>query len=162
MTETIKPTLAMTPVPTFRVKYLDLQEFISQVYSMDFDFLRAAGLTNGMIPEYTVQGTILPALDGLRARLRMGRSVNNISLILNDLAAEGHIPLGRYIIDTHKKRDDTELYRTLLYETKNPGSPECMAFKAAHRQNKVLQERFAILDEEMLKELHRSRRKQEL
>jgi hypothetical protein len=152
----------MTPVPTFRVKYLDLQAFISQVYNLDFDFLYAAGLTNGMIPEYSVSGTIPPALEGLRSRLHMGRPINNISLILNDLAAEGYISPGRYIIDTHKKRDDTELYRRLLLETKNPGSPECMAFKAAHRQNKVLQERFAILDEEMLKELHRSRRKQEL
>jgi hypothetical protein len=154
-----KPTLRMVPIPTFRVKYLDLQEFISQVYHMEFDFLHAAGLTNGMIPEYQVDGTITPPLEGLRARLHMGRPINNITLILNDLVSSGQIPKGTYIVDTHKKRDDTELYRALLLETRNPQSPECMAFKAAHHRNKTLQERFAILDEEMTKELHRSRRK---
>jgi hypothetical protein len=153
-----RPTLKMISIPTFRVKYLDLEAFIKTIYGFDCDVLYIAGVTHGMIPEYIVNGVVPDHLKGLSSRLNMGKPIKNLCLILNDLAAEGHIPKGNYLLDTHKEEDDTEVYRVLLMETQNPDSPECVEFKRRRAKNETLQERFAILDREMKQALSRARR----
>jgi hypothetical protein len=143
---------------TFRVKYRNLEAFIQKRYGFECDVLKAAGVTNGMIPEYVVDGRIPGKYRHLLGRLRGGRTVNNLCLILNDLAAKNLIPVGNYVIDTHRQQDDTETYRFLLRETKSPDSPECMEFKRRRKNDTTLQERFALLDQEMRQMINRSRR----
>lgn len=97
-----KPKLEMLVLPVFRVKYRKLEEYIAAVYRFEFDFLFATGQVAGQCPEYQITGKIEGHAWLDRAHeLRCGVRTRDVSLILNVLAADGFIPTGKYIIDTH-------------------------------------------------------------
>jgi hypothetical protein len=98
-----KPKLKAAIVPVFRVKYQDLERYIRQVFGFEFDLLYTTGSVNGLCLEYQVRGAG-PQITSQQANdLRRGRHNRNLPLMLEVLAADGYIPAGRYIIDTHDK-----------------------------------------------------------
>ena len=96
-----QPKLRMRVVPKFQVHHKDLEQFIQAVFGFEFDFLFAAGVTNGTGVEYTVTGE-LPTNSWLQKadELRQGRRSRNMSLILAVLAYDRYIPVGYYTIIT--------------------------------------------------------------
>jgi hypothetical protein len=99
-----KPKLMAAIVPVFRVKYQELERFIERVFGFEFDLLFATGCINGVCPEYQVHGAGPQITSGQATDLRRGRRSRNLPLILEVLAADGYIPTGRYIIDTHEEK----------------------------------------------------------
>ncbi|MFA6364707.1 hypothetical protein [Methanoregula sp.] len=98
-----KPKLKAVIIPVFRVKYQDLEEYIRQVFGFEFDLLFNTGTVNGLCLEYQVRGDG-PQITSQQANdLRRGRHNRNLPLMLDVLVADGYIPAGRYIIDTHDK-----------------------------------------------------------
>lgn len=100
-----KPKLPMEVAYLCRVHYLGLQAYLAKVYKMKgYNVLFAVGVTNGMCPEYIVNGEMPPASNiGQQIdNIRRGRPTRNLSLILNVLCADGFIGKGKYIIDTSK------------------------------------------------------------
>jgi len=98
-----KPQLEMTTIPVFRVKRPKLEAYIAAVYRFEFDFLLATGQIAGQCVEYNVTGRLESQTWKQRAHeLRCGVRIKNVQLILDVLAADGFIPAGRYIIDTHQ------------------------------------------------------------
>ena len=96
-----KPKLEMLVLPVFRVKYRKLEEYIAAVYRFEFDFLFATGQVAGQCPEYHITGKTEGAWQQRAHELRCGVRTRDVPLILNVLAADGFIPTGMYIIDTH-------------------------------------------------------------
>jgi hypothetical protein len=98
-----KPKLEMLVLPVFRVKYRKLEAYIASVYRFEFDFLFATGQIAGQCLEYNVSGKLDGHAWQQRAHeLRCGIRTRDVSLILNVLVADGFIPAGKYIIDTHQ------------------------------------------------------------
>lgn len=136
----LKPTLPMIQLPIYRVRQRDLEAYLGRVYRLEhFDFHEATGITPGMCPEYVVSPTTPLAYHAQQEadRLRRGRKSGNIALILHVLCADGYIPVGRYIIDTHPEPPPAQVYRSLLAKTGDPGHPECVAFRRDHRKNRA-------------------------
>ena len=156
MTE--KPRLKAKVIPVFRVHYQDLEEYIQQVFGFEFDFLFATGFVNGMCPEYQVTGSIPPIMENQVQDLRQGRRTKNVMLIVNVLVRDGYIPAGKYIIDTHKRPDPTNVYHSLLLQTRDPLAPECLQFKEEHKGDLQLMDRVKTMDEAAIEQLKRARR----
>ena len=154
----VKPKLAVSVIPVFRVRYEDLESYIQEVFGFKFDLFRILGCTHGMCPEYVVRGVVPDSVANQAKSLRMKRPMRNLAVILEVLATDRFIAPGRYIIDTHKRPSLTEQYRTLLTRTRSPISPECLRFKDAHKDDRVFFERATVLDQAMLEELKRGRR----
>lgn len=153
-----KPQLKAKVIPVFRVHYQDLEQYIQEVFGFDYDFMFATGCVNGVVPEYQVTGEIPASMANQARDLRQGRRTKNLTLIVNLLAADGYIPAGRYVIDTHKRPDPTEVYRRLLLQTRDPLASECLRFKDTHKDDLVLMERVKVLDQATLDQLKRARR----
>ena len=152
-----KPKLKAQIVPVFRVHYQDLEQYIQQVFGFEFDLLFVTGLVNGMCPEYQVTGTIPSAVAQQANDLRSGRRTRNLLLIINVLVADGYIPAGKYIINTHRRPNPTEVYRSLLLRTRNPQAAECLRFKDEHKGDLQLLERIKVLDQAAIEQLKRAR-----
>lgn len=152
-----KPKLKAQVIPVFRVYYRDLEQYIQRVFGFEFDFLFATGFVNGMCPEYQVTGTIPSAMAQQAKDLRSGRRTRNLLLIINVLAADGYIPAGKYIIDTHRRPNPTEAYRSLLLRTRDPLAPECLRLKDEHKDNLQLMDRVKVLDQAAAEQLKRAR-----
>lgn len=153
-----KPKLKSQIIPVFRVHYQDLEQFVQEVFGFEYDFLFATGFVNGMCPEYQVTGVIPSAMTQQAQDLRSGRRTRNLALIVNVLAADGRIPAGKYVIDTHKRPSPTEVYRSLLLKTRDPLAPECLQFKDDHKDDPELMKRVTILDQSITEKLKRARR----
>ena len=150
-----KPVLPMVQLPIYRVKQRHLEAYLAKVYRMDdFDFLLAAGATPGMCPEYLVSPALPPAcLTSQEAdRIRHGHRSRNVPLILNALCADGFIPAGRYIIDTHPEPPPGQVYRALLIETGDPNDPRCVAFKREHRRERAFTQLAVQMDKAVLEQ----------
>ncbi len=152
-----KPKLKARIIPVCRVHYQDLEQYIQRVFGFEFDFLFATGFVNGMCPEYQVTGTIPSAMAQQAKDLRSGRRTKNLALIVNVLAADGYIPAGKYIIDTHQRPNPTEAYRSLLLRTRDPLAPECLRFKDEHKDDLQLMDRVKVLDQAATEQLKRAR-----
>ena len=101
-----KPKLPMRVASLCWVHYLDLQEYLAEVYRMrGYDVLFTLGVANGMFPEFIVTGKMPPAWNIAEQadNIRRGRYTRNLGLILNVLCADGFIDRGKYIIDTSKR-----------------------------------------------------------
>ena len=153
-----KPKLRAITIPVFRVHYQDLERYIQQVFGFEYNFFFATGLVNGMCPEYQVTGVIPSTMAKQVQDLQRGQRTRNVSLILNALATEGYIPPGKYIINTHQRPEPGEVYRALLLKTQDPEAPECLQFKAAHKDDGEVMKRIAILDQAILDQSKRARR----
>lgn len=143
-----KPPLPMVVTRVCRVHYRDLQDYLAKVYRMrDYDILKTLGLTNGICPEFLVDGTLPPAgniqqqIDGIR----QGRRTRNLSLILAVLYLDGFIPEGKYIIDTAAVANPLIKYRELLSLHEDPNHQVCVAYRKQHR-DREFQRRAAMLD----------------
>ena len=148
-----KPKLDMVQLPIFRVHYRKLEDYLCRVFHFDsYDFLRAAGVTPGLVPEYTVQATLPSCGDVLRqaGAIRSGRRTQNVTLILTVLCIDGYIPAGRYIIDTRPETPPLEVYKALLRKTGTPESEECRKFRAARRHDRNFTRIVAEIDTQVL------------
>ena len=154
---TEKPRLKARVIPVFRVHYQDLEQYIQQVFGFEYDFLFATGFVNGTCPEYQVTGLIPSTMAQQAKDLRSGRRTRNPTLIVNVLAADGYIPVGKYIIDTHKQPNPTEVYRSLLLKTRNPLAAECLQFKDEYKDDLQLMDRVKSLDQAAFEQLKRAR-----
>lgn len=144
-----KPKLPMSVTLTCRVHYQDLADYLAQILKMkDYNILLAAGATNGMCPEYSVNGVLGVAsnIQQQANNVRQGRRTRNLGLILNVLCLDGFIPKGLYVIDTHKRPGPIEEYTRLLNETRDPRHTRCVAFKKKHQKDKMFMERAHTLD----------------
>ncbi len=144
-----KPKLPMGVTLTCRVHYKDLADYLAQILKMkDYNILLASGATNGMCPEYRVNGVlgIASNIQQQANNVRQGRRTRNLGLILNVLCLDEFIPKGLYVIDTRKRPGPVEEYTKLLNETRDPRHAKCVAFKKKHQKNKVLIERAHTLD----------------
>ena len=156
-----KPVLPMVQLPIYRVKQRHLEVYLATVYRMDdFDFLMAAGATPGMCVEYLVNPALPPARNAAEDadRIRRGHRTRNVGPILNVLCIDGYIPAGKYIIDTHKRPDPTNVYHSLLLQTRDPLAPECLQFKEEHKGDLQLMDRVKTMDEAAIEQLKRARR----
>lgn len=143
----VKATLrVMQTRPEIRVHYTDLEEFVNKVLNTEFKFLKSAGMTHGMIPEYRVDGQIL-ANDRRVSQIRNGRIGQSVGLMLNVLAHDGKISKGDYVIDTYKKPHPMDVYRQLLEDHRDPNHPECRRLRRQHQRDKVFTRNAALLDE---------------
>ncbi len=145
------PMLEMVRIPMFRVHHEAIERFVKQVYrSSEVNFLEAAGITRGMVPEYLVDGR-LPEGGHTRERvqyIKSGRAITKYAhLLLNVLAKDKWIPKGTYIVDTRKLPDVTEVYKELLRSTRSPQSEQCLAFKEKHKNDSVFVQRAALCDQ---------------
>ena len=66
------------------------------------------------------------------------------------LCADGFIPAGRYIIDTHPEPPPGQVYRALLIETGDPNHPRCMAFKRDRRRERAFTQLAVQMDKVVL------------
>ncbi len=96
-----KPKLKALIVPVFRVRYRDLEAYIKQVFGFNFDLLFSTGSVNGLCLEYQLSGKSPQVTSRQANDLRCGQRSRNLPLILEVLVADGYIPAGKYIIDTH-------------------------------------------------------------
>lgn len=148
-----KPVLPVIRLPIFRVHYKAMEAFLANVYRMDdFDFLRAAGVTHGVVPEYRVTGEMPLSWDSQNRaeQVRRGRRTKDILLILNVLCHDGFIEAGSYLIDTAKPVPPIQQYRELLKQTGNPLDPKCVKFRAQYRGDADFAAKAAILDNAVL------------
>lgn len=142
-----KPVLQVTAVPVFRVHHTKLEAYVKTVFGFEFDFLMAAGITEGQCVELDVTGD-LPSTEWERRAndLRDGRRTKAVVLIMAVLCNDGYIKPGRYTISTHPLADPTTVYTHLLQQTENPDDPKCVEYRASQKGNRVFHERAAILD----------------
>jgi hypothetical protein len=143
-----KPKLAMARLPYYRVHRRAFEEYVQTVYRLrEFDFLLAAGIQEGEVPEFTVTGRLDTSEQRRRAdEIRGGRRTRDIALIFNTLAHDGYIPTGFYSVDTKPEPNPVITYTGLLHATGSPLSPECLAFKAKHKGDEVFSKRAETLD----------------
>lgn len=142
-----KPSLEIFRFPFYRVHHKALEAYVQTVFGFEFDFLFAAGVTEGVGVEYTVDGRLdTIAWERRAAELRRGQRTRDVTLILNVLAHDGYIPRGKYTISTEKLPDPTNEYRAMLQRTGDPQAPECLRFKQRHKADQVFVGRAAILD----------------
>lgn len=144
-----KPRLTMTVIYECRVHYQDLEAYLAKVYRMNgYNVLMATGATNGLCPEFRVTGRLPPAhnIQQQVNSIRRGRRTRNLGMILNVLCMDGFIPVGKYVIDTHKKPDPIATYTNLLNETRDPDHPECVAFRKKHAKDREFQKRADTLE----------------
>jgi hypothetical protein len=144
------PTLKMTTLPYFQVHYTDLQEFITAIYrSEECDVLEAAGVTNGIIPEFIVSGSIAdtPANRSGVYKIRSGQAIRDLRLTLNLLAKQERIPKGRYIIDTKKKEEPIEVYKAYLVKFGSLDHEEVVKCRNHFSADPTFAERAAVVDE---------------
>jgi len=129
-----------------RVHYRNLKNFLSWVYHLrDFNVLRAAGATHGLYPEYLIKRALPASLLDHAARVRAGRPAD-LSLILTTLCVDGHVPPGRYVLDTTKRPAPIEVYKSLLRRHLDPLHPECIRFKNRHRSNPRFRKMSRVVD----------------
>ena len=134
-----KPKLPMAISLVCRVHFRELEAYLAKVYKMrDYDVRLATGGKGGMIPEYTVDGTVPPAANmGQQVdNIRRGRRTRDLGLILNVLCMDSFIPIGMYVIDTTEDLEPINRYAVLLSTHHNPLDPSCIALKEKHRHDK--------------------------
>lgn len=153
-----EPTLKAALIPVYRVHYEDLEKYIEEVFGFDYDFLFATGYVAGMCPEYQVTGVIPSIMSKQVSDLRSGQRTRNVNLIVNLLAADGYIPCGKYVIDTHQRPDPISVYRNLLLKTRDSSSTECRRFKTDYGDDAELMKRVRSLDQAMTEQRKRARR----
>ena len=151
--------LKITYIPPFhRVHYQALEEFLARIYRLaDFSVLKAAGAVHGLYPEYPVQGVIPPNFRAQTGRIRTGTHCSDLGLILTMLCADGHIPAGQYVIDTQRKPEPLEIYKTLLQRTLDPLDPVCVHFKEKHRSNSHFRKKARVIDRSLIEWLKQQR-----
>ena len=147
-----RKSLPIAYIPPFhRVHYRALEAYLARVYRLTgFNILKAAGATHGLYPEYLVQGVIPRDLQAQAGRIRTGAHYSNLSLILTVLCADGHIPAGRYVIDTQREPEPLEVYKTLLQRTLDPLDPKCVRFKEKYRGNSHFRKKARIIDRSLV------------
>lgn len=156
-------SLPIAYIPPFhRVHYRALETYLARVYRLNsFNVLKAAGAVHGLYPEYLIQETVPPSLRALaihiRTGTRTGARCNDLGLILTVLCADGHIPAGRYVIDTQREPGPLETYKTLLQRTLDPLDPECVRFKEKHRGNSRFRKKTRIIDRSLVEWLKQQR-----
>ncbi len=142
-----KPVLEVSQVPVFRVHFTKLEAYIQKVFGFEFDFLMAAGISEGPCVEFDVGVTIPTGAWERRANeLREGRRTKATALILAVLCHDGYIKAGKYMIGTNPLPDATKLYTQLLTKFANPDAPECRIFRDKFKGDKTFIERAVILD----------------
>lgn len=147
-----KPVLEMKQLPVFRVHRSNLEKYVKTVFGFDYDFLHAAGVTEGIGVEYNVDGELpSPAYERQAADLRLGRRTRDPALILNVLARDGYIPKGRYTVATTALPVPIQAYRVALAMTGDPNSKACLDLKAKHRNDKNFVAQAKALDDAVLK-----------
>jgi hypothetical protein len=148
-----KPVLEMVQLPVFRVRLRHLEDFLRKVYRLEgFDFLAATGGVAGATYEYSVQAALPPGPNALRRAdaIRRGQRTQNVPLILNVLCLDGYVPAGRYLIDTRPEASAIHQYRNLLQATGDPLAAVCLAFKEAHRREKLFTQQAARMDKSII------------
>jgi hypothetical protein len=145
-----KPQLPMTLVPVFRVIAADLEAFVDRVYKMrDYDFRADTGCAGGEQPEFVVTGNV-PPTDGYRERLKQIRAGKRVrrypGLILEALAMDGYIPVGRYYIDTRPEAALIDQYRELLRRHGGPTAAPCVAFADEHKHDRDFAKRVKTMN----------------
>jgi hypothetical protein len=105
-----------------------------------------------MCPEYRVNPTLPPAWSARQEadRIRRGQRSRNVALILNVLCADGCIPAGQYIIDTHPEPPPAQTYRVLLMKTGDPSHPDCVAFRREHQRERAFTQLATQMDKAVL------------
>lgn len=145
------PVLEMIRIPMFRVHHTAIEQFVKQIYkTSEVNFLTAAGVTPGMVPEYFVNGKLPEGAATMRrvAHIKSGRPVSkHAHLLLNLLGKDGWIPKGTYIVDTKELPDPTEVYKELLRTTRNPQGDLCLKFKDKHKSNAEFVRRSGLCDQ---------------
>jgi len=129
-----------------RVHYQDLEDFLARIYHLQgFNTLRAAGATHGLYPEYLIERVLPNSLLTRAALIRTGRP-GDLALILTTLCVDGHIPPGRYVLDTAKRPAPIEAYKSLLRQHLDPLHPECSRFKNRHHSNPHFRKMSRVID----------------
>jgi len=132
-----------------RVHFRELEAYLAKVLKMqDYDVRLATGGKGGMIPEFTVDGTVPPAANmGQQVdNIRRGRRTRDLGLILNVLCMDGFIPIGMYVIDTNEDLEPINTYAALLNVHHNPLHPACIALKEKHKHDKDFMRRAKALE----------------
>jgi hypothetical protein len=126
-----KPTLEVTSIPVFRVKYRTLQAYLKEVFRMEINLMKVLGLTPGMAPVYTVQDVKPDAINYAQQcdNIRRGYPSKSLAMILYVLCHDGFIPPGQYILDTTRPESRLERYRELVEETGDPLHEKCKAYR---------------------------------
>lgn len=147
MRKTPRPKLQLISAsPHYRVYYQTLEAYLTQVYRLtNYSILKTTGVTHGIHLEYRVQKKVPTALQMDADRIRAGRR-GDLALILTVLCADGYIPPGKYIIDTHREIEPLEVYKKLLQVYLDPMHKECIAFKAKHRVDAHFRKMARIVD----------------
>lgn len=102
-------------IPTFELHQSDLTRLVKRHFRFNFDFQGATGAPDDVLMEYDVNGWLPESSTAWKAQadeIRSGERSRNVSLILNVLALDGHMPFGKYLISTfqdlpverHRKR----------------------------------------------------------
>lgn len=129
-----------------RVHYRDLEDFLARVYHFRrFNALRAAGATHGLCPEYLIERVLPAGLLDRAAQIRTGRPAD-MCLVLTTLCVDGHIPPGKYVLDTKKRPAPLEVYQSLLRQHLDPLHPECIHFKNRHRRDPRFRKLSRVVD----------------
>ncbi len=145
-----KPTLAMIQLPIYRVRADDLEDYLYEIYHIDdFDFLAAMGVVPGECPEFNVQPCLPPAITSTRRAdaIRSGQRSREVGLILNVLCQDGYIPAGKYLVDTTPRPRLIDVYTSMMKAKLDVLGPECVAFKKAHRSDKLFQSQAEVVDQ---------------
>ena len=132
--------------PHYRVHHLALEAYLAQAYHLtNFSVLKATGATHGDHLEYLVHKKIPTTLLVTANQIREGGH-GDLALILTVLCADGHIPAGKYIINTHREIEPLEIYKKLLQTHLDPMHKECITFKAEHREDTHFRKMARVID----------------
>lgn len=153
-----RPVLKMALDPVWKVHYKDLEAYVAKVYGLKyFDFKFAVGLkVEGSQVDYGIIQGQIPETDGYIRQIgdiRLGQKTRNVPLLLNLLVKDGYIPAGRYLILTNPVAVPSEIYRTMLMQTRDPLHPDCLAFKEQFLEDRAITELCGKLDNAMIERL---------
>jgi hypothetical protein len=152
-----KPELPMAVTLICRIHFRALEAYLAKVYRMrEYDARLASGAAGDMAPEYTVTGTLPPAVNMAQQtdNIRRGRRTRDLGLILNVLCIDGFIPVGEYVIDISEDLQPIQHYAELLNASHDPSSTGCMDLKKKHRGDREFVQRVKMLDQLMITAKH--------
>ncbi len=148
-----KPSLDMQVTLVCRVRFGDLQAYLSKVFKMqEYDIKRQIGARGGMTPEFDVTG-ILPDVPNIWQQvdgIRRGRRTRNLGMILDLLCKDGFISAGKYVIDMSEGPRPLDQYRDALYRTSDPLDIECIRIKEANKSDREFTAQAAKLDKRVM------------
>ena len=130
--------MQMQSITTYKVKHLDLEEFIHAKYGMEFDYIKATGRAYPDCVEYLVSGKLIDT-ESVRnqiAKVRQGRWVPNVALLLNLLCFDEHIRPGKYVVVVQRITDLQDWYLKLL-ENYGVDSEECRHFRDQYHKTQI-------------------------